>query len=140
MFLAAGHGVVAVDRDVAKLAALGAGDRLEIIEADLEAGPWPFAGRPFAGVVVTNYLWRPILPAIVQAVAPGGALIYETFAAGNERYGKPGNPDFLLRPGELLAAVEDELVVRAYEFLEEESPRPAVRQRIAAIRPPAPPG
>ncbi len=74
--------------------------------ADIEDGPWPFAGRTFAGVVVTNYLWRPLLPAIVQCVAPGGALLYETFAAGNETVGKPSRPDFLLQPGELLRRVQ----------------------------------
>ncbi|MFS2056364.1 SAM-dependent methyltransferase, partial [Variovorax sp. CT11-76] len=76
--------------------------------------PWPFAGQGFGAVVVTNYLWRARLPDIVAAVAPGGVLLYETFAAGNESVGKPSRPDFLLRPGELLAAC-DGLRVVAYE-------------------------
>ncbi len=84
-------------------------------------------------MVVTNYLHRPLLPAIVAAVAPGGCLIYETFAVGNERFGKPSNPDFLLRPGELLEVVRGRLMVLAYENLEVSEPRPAVVQRIAAV-------
>jgi SAM-dependent methyltransferase len=109
-FLARGHRVFAVDRSAAAidgvlaLAPSGIGERLETRVADLESGPWPFAGQRFDAVVVTNYLWRPLLPLIVDSVAPGGALIYETFAAGNEAYGKPSRADFLLRPGELLAA------------------------------------
>jgi SAM-dependent methyltransferase len=129
----AGQGlrVTGVDRDAAALAALeGVG---ELIVADIEHGPWPLAGRRFDAVVVTNYLWRPLLPAIVASVAEGGRLIYETFAAGNESVGKPSNPDFLLRPGELLDAVQGELRVVAYEdgFL----PEPArFVQRIAGVR------
>ena len=103
------------------------------LAADIENGPWPFAGRAFAGVVVTNYLWRPLLPAILQAVAPGGVLIYETFTAGNETVGKPSRPDFLLAPGELLRACAG-LRVIAYEdgFLDEPA---RFVQRIAAVRP-----
>ena len=87
--------------------------------------------------MVTKYLHRPLLPAIVAAVAPGGLLIYETFAVGNERFGRPRNPDFLLRPGELLDAVAGQLDIVAYENLEVTDPRPAVIQRIAARRPAA---
>ncbi|MGE0722907.1 MAG: class I SAM-dependent methyltransferase [Alphaproteobacteria bacterium] len=131
---ARGHPVLALDRDVAGLADLAGDPQVELVRADLEDGsPWPLAGRRFAGVVVTNYLWRPLLPAIVAAVAPGGALIYETFAVGNERLGKPRNPDFLLRPGELLEAVRGRLEVRAYAHGPVEAPRPAVTQRIAAV-------
>jgi hypothetical protein len=127
--------VVAVDRDVSGLADLLGAPGLEVIEADLEDGrPAPFAGRHFAGVVCTNYLYRPLLPALVEAVAPGGALLYETFAEGNERFGAPTRPDFLLRPGELLDAVAGHLAVRDYEQVELEQPRPAVVQRIAAVR------
>jgi SAM-dependent methyltransferase len=127
-----GHPVVAVDRDLSRLAP---DPGVERIEADLEDGrPFPLAGRSFAGVVVTNYLFRPLLPALVAAVAPGGALLYETFAEGNERFGKPSNPDYLLRPGELLEAVRGALRVAAYEDLVESEPRPAARQRIAARR------
>lgn len=141
LFLDRGHPVVAIDRDAAALRALagtrhGAAPGLHVIESDLEgSAPWPLAGRRFAAVVVTNYLHRPLLPALVAAVAPGGLLVYETFAAGNERFGRPSNPDFLLRPGELLEAVRGELRVVAYEDLVVDSPRPAALQRIAATRP-----
>jgi SAM-dependent methyltransferase len=132
LFRRLGHPVVALDRDLARVAP---DPEVERIEADLEDGsPFPLHERRFAGVVVTNYLWRPLLPAIVAAVAPGGCLLYETFALGNERFGKPSNPDFLLRPGELLDAVKNKLRVVAYEDLIESEPRPAARQRIAARR------
>ena len=133
LFLAAGHPVTAVDSAVSGLADLAGREGLEIVEADLEDGrPFPLAGRSFAGVVVTNYLHRPLLPALVEAVASGGLLIYETFARGNERFGRPSNPDFLLAPGELLDAVRGRLRVLAYEDLLVENPRPAAVQRIAA--------
>ncbi len=105
----------------------------EAVCADIENGPWPFAGRRFGGVVVTNYLWRALLPVIVESVEPGGALIYETFAVGNETVGKPSRPDFLLRPGELLQACRSLRVV-AYEDGFLESPSRFV-QRIAAAHP-----
>lgn len=134
LFLGRGHPVTAVDRDLAGLADIAGDPRLEALAADLEGGAdWPLAERRFAGVVVTNYLHRPILARIVAAVAPGGALLYETFAVGNERFGRPRNPDFLLRPGELLEAVRGQLEVVAYENLEVTMPKPAVVQRIAAI-------
>ena len=133
LFRAAGHPVTAVDIAVSGLADLAGREGLEIVEADLEDGrPFPLAGRSFAGVVVTNYLHRPLLPALVEAVASGGLLIYETFARGNERFGRPSNPDFLLAPGELLDAVRGRLRVLAYEDLLVENPRPAAVQRIAA--------
>jgi len=135
-FLARGHPVVAVDRDTSALVRLASPGRLEIVTADLEAGPWPFGKRRFAGVVVTNYLYRPLLPTLIDAVATEGVLIYETFAVGNERFGKPSNPDFLLRPGELKAAVQGRLKVIAYWEGEVDVPRPAVVQRIAAMRMP----
>jgi len=131
-----GHAVTAVDRDVSSLADLAGASGVEIVETDLEAGaPWPLADRRFAGVVVTNYLHRPLLPAIVAAVAPGGLLIYETFALGQERFGRPANPDFLLRPGELLDAVRGRLAVLAYEDLEVAEPAAKRVQRIAARAP-----
>lgn len=134
LFLDKGHPVTAVDRDLTGLADIAGDPRLETLAADLEGGAdWPLAERRFAGVVVTNYLHRPILPRIVAAVAPGGALLYETFAVGNERFGRPRNPDFLLRPGELLEAVRGRLQVVAYENLEVAEPKPAVVQRIAAV-------
>ena len=132
LFLARGHPVVAIDRDTSALVRLASRGTLEVVTADLEAGPWPFGTRRFAGVVVTNYLHRPLLPTLVDAVAPEGVLIYETFALGNERFGKPSNPNFLLRPDELLEAVRGRLTVVAYENLEVGEPRPAVVQRIAA--------
>jgi SAM-dependent methyltransferase len=136
LFLGRGHPVVAVDRDVVGVADLEGTPGLEIVEADLETGePFPFAGRTFGGVVVTNYLHRPILPAIVEAVAPGGVLLYETFARGHaEIGGRPSNPDFLLLPGELLEAVRGRLRVVAYEDVACGPPTPAAVQRIAAIR------
>ena len=127
-----GHSLVGVDRDLAGLGDLR-GTGIELIQADLEAGPWPLGERRFAGIVVTNYLWRPLLPRIVASVAAGGVLIYETFAVGNERFGKPSNPDFLLKPGELLDAVHGTLSVIAYEHLQLAEPRPAVIQHIAAM-------
>ena len=133
LFLERGHPVTALDRDLSGLGDLIGRPGLEAIEADLEAGRgFPLAGRRFAGVVVTNYLHRPLLPALVAAVAPGGCLIYETFARGNERFGKPSNPDFLLAPGELLEAVRGQLRVLAYEDIIVETPRPAAVQRLCA--------
>ena len=134
-FLQQGHPVTVVDRDTSGVADLGEHPNVEILEFDLEAGkPWPFAGRVFEGVVVTNYLWRPILADIVASVAPGGVLLYETFARGNEQFGHPRNPDFLLKPGELLDAVRGELRVAAYEDRIVEEPDPKAVQRIAAVR------
>ena len=100
--------------------------------ADIEAGPWPYAGRRFGAIVVTNYLHRPLLPVLTGSLEPGGVLIYETFAQGNEKFGKPSNPAFLLAPGELLEAVGGRLRVLAYEDLVVEEPRPAAIQRICA--------
>jgi SAM-dependent methyltransferase len=134
-FLSRGHPVMAIDRDLSRLADLAADPRLEKMELDLETGsPLPLGERRFAAVVVTNYLHRPLLPVLVDAVAADGLLLYETFAVGNERFGKPSNPDFLLRPGELLEAVHGSLCVLAYEDLVVTEPRPAALQRIAARR------
>jgi SAM-dependent methyltransferase len=136
-FKGLGTAVTAVDRDVSGLADLAGDVQIEVIEADLEGGaPWPLGDRRFAGIVVTNYLHRPLFPKIAAALQPGGALLYETFGIGNERFGKPSNPDFLLKPGELLDFAEAEgLVVRAYHCGEVAEPRPAVLQRVAAVRP-----
>ncbi|MGH9042530.1 MAG: class I SAM-dependent methyltransferase [Acidimicrobiia bacterium] len=135
LFVDRGHPVTVVDRDTTGMADLCGGFGIEILEDDLEDGsPFPFKGREFAGVVVTNYLHRPILRDLVAAVAAGGALIYETFARGQERFGRPQNPDFLLRPGELLDAVRDTLRVVAYEDLILDDPGPRAVQRIAAVR------
>jgi SAM-dependent methyltransferase len=134
LFLARGHAVTAIDRDLTGIADLIGAPGLEAIEADLEDGsPFPLAGRRFAGVVVANYLYRPLFPALIAAVAPGGVLIYETFARGNEEFGRPRNPEHLTKPGELLEAVRGRLRVLAYEDLIDQSPKPAARQRICAV-------
>jgi SAM-dependent methyltransferase len=128
-----GFAVVGVDRDEKALSALEGTGGAELRVADIEAGPWPFPPGGFDGVVVTNYLHRPIFPELVAALRPGGVLIYETFALGNERYGRPANPEFLLRPGELLRAVEP-LSVVAFEQGLVSSPKQALVQRICAAR------
>lgn len=134
-FIVRGHPVTAVDIDLSEVADLAATPGVELIGADLEHGSgWPLGERTFAGVVVTNYLHRPLLPVLVRAVARGGALIYESFAVGNERFGRPRSPLFLLKPGELLEAVRGQLEVVAYECGEVTDPRPAMVQRIAAVR------
>jgi SAM-dependent methyltransferase len=125
-----GHPVLGVDRDAEALAQLqGVG---ETLQADIENGPWPLAGRRFDAVIVTNYLWRPLLPRILESLAPGGVLLHETFAQGNETVGKPSRPDFLLAPGELLQAYAGARVV-AYEDGFLDGPARFV-QRIAAVR------
>lgn len=98
----AGLQVTGVDRDAQALAGLRGLPGVETVQADIEAGPWPFSDRQFDLVLVTNYLWRPLLPQIKAAVAPGGWLIYETFTDGQQTIGRPARPEFLLRPGELL--------------------------------------
>lgn len=133
------HPLVLVDRaqDAIESIALPASS-CEAVVADIEAGPWPFAGRQFDAVVVTNYLWRPLLPTLLASLASGGVLIYETFTQGNETVGKPSRPDFLLRPGELLQLCQGLRVV-AFEDGFEDDPqgqRPRFVQRIAAVRPP----
>ena len=127
-----GFEVDAVDRDAGLFRDPPAG--VTLLQADIESGPWPYAGRAFDAVVVTNYLHRPLLPVLVDSLEPGGVLVYETFAQGNERFGKPSNPAYLLAPGELLAAVRGKLRVLAYEDLVVDEPRPAAVQRIAARR------
>ena len=129
--VARGHRLTGVDRDAAALEPLHA--LAEVVVADTEAGPWPLAGRRFDGVLVTNYLWRPLLPAIVDAVADGGVLIYETFADGQQAIGRPSRPEFLLQPGELLSACRSLRVV-AYEDGFADAP-PRFVQRIVAARP-----
>jgi SAM-dependent methyltransferase len=132
-FAARGAQVSGVDRDAAAVEPLRELGR--IVVADIENGPWPFAGERFDAVVATNYLWRPLLPTLVSSVAEGGVLLCETFARGNETVGKPSNPAFLLQPGELLEAARGLRIV-AYEdgFLAEP---PRFVQRIAAVREPA---
>ena len=126
-----------VDRDEAAIAALAplAAAGAEIVQADIEGGPWPFAGRRFDAVLVTNYLWRARLADIAAAVAPGGVLLYETFARGQESIGRPARVDFLLAPGELLQlAAAAGLRVVAYEDGWLGGPAPRFVQRIAAVR------
>lgn len=133
LFAGLGYRVTALDRDVSRLA-----DRtgIEVVEADLEDGtPWPLAGRRFDGIVVTNYLHQPLFPALADSLAPGGVLIYETFARGNEKFGRPRNPDFLLRDNELLDAFARQLTVVAYEAGVVDRPAPAAIQRIVAVAP-----
>jgi SAM-dependent methyltransferase len=133
-FAAHGCTVVAVDRNAEALAGLAGVAGVTAQEADLEAGPWPFAVEAFDAVIVTNYLHRPLLPHLVAALRPAGVLIYETFMAGNERFGRPSNPDFLLLPGELAAAVAGHLTLVAFEQGVVRVPKQAVIQRICAAR------
>jgi SAM-dependent methyltransferase len=131
-FAERGHKVTAVDRDTSRLAPHA---NIESLQADLEDGsPWPLAGRRFGAVVVTNYLHRPLMPALLDAVASNGVLLYETFMEGNERFGKPNRPEFLLRDGELLELVRGTFSVTAYEAGPVGEPHRAMVQRIAARR------
>lgn len=137
-FAARGHVVTAVDRDGDALRLLPGA--VNTLVADIEQDPWPLPGRTFDGVVVTNYLWRPLFGAIVEAVGPGGVLIYETFATGQETVGRPKRLDFLLAHGELLGRVASLRIV-AFEDGFLSAPERFV-QRIVAVReaaaPPAP--
>ncbi|WJF91390.1 class I SAM-dependent methyltransferase [Paraburkholderia bonniea] len=134
-FAARGHPVVALDRDATALES-ARGERIETRVVDLEQAAWPLPPEAkFAAVVVTHYLHRPLFPSILHALAPGGVLIYETFAQGNETVGKPSRPAFLLAPGELLEVVRGDLRVIAFEDGFTAAPRPAYVQRICAVRP-----
>jgi len=133
LLAAAGFRVLAVDRNAQTLASLVGVPGVVTLATDLEGKDWPLAGRRFSGIVVTNYLWRPRLPNVLDLLLPGGVLIYETFMVGNERFGKPSNPDFLLRSQELLdMARQAGLTVLAYEEGYVSEPKPALRQAICA--------
>lgn len=130
-----GYPVLAVDRDLEVLAGMRGVPGVETRGLDLETADWPLTGEHFAGIVVSNYLWRPHLSALLACLAPGGVLIYETFMLGNEAYGKPSNPKFLLRPGELrevvkAAGLTEEALAEGFT----DQPRPAMRQAIVATR------
>jgi SAM-dependent methyltransferase len=132
---ALGHAVLALDRDPAALA-LAAGPGITTSQLDLEAADavWPFAAARFSAIVVTNYLHRPLFEAMLGSLAPDGMLLYETFAAGNEQFGRPSNPAFLLVPGELLTiAAAHGLQVVAYEDGRVDAPKPAMVQRLCAV-------
>ncbi len=128
--------VTAVDRDISALRAR-ASETIQVRQADLEEVPWPFAAAQFDGIVVVNYLHRPLLPHLVASLAPDGLLIYETFMMGNARYGRPRNPDFLLQRNELLMLAPGALTVLAWQQGYRASPGPAMVQRLAARRSPA---
>ena len=129
-----GHAVLAVDQDVSAIEGL-LNPRIQAQQEDLEGAIWPLADQQFSGIVVTNYLYRPFLEHLPQMLSEGGVLIYETFADGNAQFGKPSNPNFLLKPGELLAlAAHSDLKVIAYEDIYLDQPKPAMVQRICAVK------
>jgi SAM-dependent methyltransferase len=132
-----GHAVLALDGNPeALLEAAGPGITTTPIDLEEPGAVWPFGPDRFAGIVVTNYLHRPLLAAMLGSLAPNGVLIYETFADGNAQFGKPSNPDFLLQPGELLAlAAEHGLRVVAFEDGITQVPKQAMVQRICAVKP-----
>jgi SAM-dependent methyltransferase len=134
LLVQSGYRVEAVDRNAELLAGLLGEAGVTTRQADLEGGPWPYFGRAFDGIVVTNYLWRPLLPHLFACLGEGGVLIYETFMVGNERFGKPSNPEYLLRSGELLDLLHKRFTVVAFEQGEVERPWPAVVQRICVCR------
>ena len=134
LLLECGYRVQAVDLDISELADLNGRANFELLQADLENAPWPFDNNCFDAIVVTNYLHRPLFAHLIASLKPGGILIYETFASGHGQFGRPSNPNFLLQPGELLVAVEGSLRVIAYEDVYVENPKPALLQRICAVR------
>jgi len=129
-----GYQVDAIDRDAQVVSSMVEIDNINVVILDLEAGDWPQSGQRYDGLVVSRYLYRPLLQTLATLLNPGGVLIYETFMVGNERYGKPSNPHFLLRPNELLEIYSPLLNVISFEQGEEQLPRPAVMQRICATR------
>lgn len=139
LLAAAGYQVEAVDRDAEALASLADVSGVTTRQADLEGGPWPYYSRAFDGIVVSRYLFRPLMPLLLNALSEGGVLIYETFMSGQELLGKPTNPAYLLRSGELLELVRKRMIVVAFEQGRIESPRPAMIQRICCQRSAMPP-
>ena len=133
-FLLRGCSVTAVDIDVSELNDLPDTESVKIVETDLEDKAWPFQSGSFDGIVVTNYLHRPHFPHLIDSLSHQGVLIFEAFGTGNEKLGRPRNPDFLLKPGELLTAFSEDLQIVAFEQGIEHSPRPAVRQRLCALK------
>jgi SAM-dependent methyltransferase len=128
------HKVVATDKNLAGVGDLEGISNIELHETDLELGDWPFKAEQFTGIIITNYLYRPHFPSIARSLIPNGLLIFETFAAGNEKFGRPHNPDYLLQPNELLRAFMDSLSIISFEQGKDEQPHPAVRQRLCARR------
>ncbi|MDP2433245.1 MAG: class I SAM-dependent methyltransferase [Pseudomonadota bacterium] len=129
-----GHQVIAVDRDLSLVEELRDAPNITWRQADLEADAWPFPGDTFRGIVVTNYLHRPLFDLLLAALEPGGVLIYETFSLGQAKYGRPRNPAHLLLPGELLEMARGKLRVLAFEDVEEPEQRRCV-QRLCAVKP-----
>ena len=128
-----GHRVVAVDRNEEALAQLSPVAGVTPLKADIEGERWPLPGRRFDAVIVTNYLHRPLFARLLDSVTDAGMLVYETFARGNERFGRPSNPEFLLEPGELLQHVQPRLRVLGYEDVYVDSPKAALIQRVCAV-------
>lgn len=129
-----GHQVTGVDRDAAALAAVQALVPVaELLLADLEGGPWPLAGRHFDAIVVTNYLWRPLFPALLGALARGGIYVHETFADGHQHIGRPARPDFLLQRGELLRVCSGLRVLAFEDGYEPDAGAGRCVQRIVAV-------
>ena len=130
--------MLAVDLDVSGMLDLHERVNFRLVKADLENAPWPFDPEIFDGIVVTNYLFRPIFPHMLASLKLGGIFIYETFAVGNGEFGRPSNPDFLLKPGELLEMATGQARVIAFEEGYVDRPKPAVVQRICAVKNGAP--
>lgn len=129
-----GYCVEAVDRDASLLSGMAGIPNIHLTTADLESGAWPYTAQQFDGIVVSRYLHRPLLHRLAESLKSGGVLIYETFMLGNERYGKPSHPDFLLQADELLTTFSSWLDIVAFEQGEEQVPKPAVMQRLCAVK------
>ncbi len=124
--------VTAVDIDISMVETISL-PNIDAMQFDLEKGDWPFSEEVFDAVIVTNYLWRPLFPKIVSSLKVGGIVFYETFAIGNEKYGRPSNPDYLLAEDELLMQFKG-FEVLDFEHMKVENPKPEIKQAIAAKR------